>query len=47
MRLVNPYTGLTVDAPEPMAKRLMEKGFTRPEEKKKEAPRKRAPKKSD
>lgn len=45
MKLVNPFTGLLVDAPSPLAERLMEKGFTKPVEKK--APRKRAPRKTD
>lgn len=47
MKLVNPFTGLLVDAPSPLAERLMEKGFTKPKPVEKKAPRKRAPRKTD
>lgn len=45
MRLVNPYTGLVVDAPEEQARLLMGRGFKPEEEKKPEekpAPKRRA-----
>lgn len=41
MRLINPYTGLAVDAPEDVAARLVAQGFKPAEG---EAPKKAAPK---
>lgn len=41
MRLVNPYTGCAVDAPEGVAERLVGQGFRPAEE---EAPKRPAPK---
>lgn len=41
MRMVNPYTGLVVDAPEDVAARLVAQGFRPAEE---EAPKRPAPK---
>lgn len=47
MRLTSPYTGLSVDAPEGVAERLVAQGFKPVEEAapKKPAPRRRATKK--
>lgn len=49
MKVVNPYTGLVVDAPKDVAERLMAQGFKADEKPKpKPAPKRRtAPKKTE